>query len=354
MTRNYPYAVIISISLMGCLTEIDFEDKGKATTISGVLTNDTASREIFVTRADGISNEGQPMQASGVVFKNGNVDVELIQKEIGVLSLPPSFEVEEGAIYYVEIITPDNQVYQSIPQKVPPKHKTDSISFQIVEKEASINTTGEIVNNYFVDFFAHVTLPDPKDTVYYKWQIDQSWNFVSEARICYKIRNERANEVALLSSNGRLAGPFKVRIASQEMDKSFSYKHYFNVNLFMIDKQTYEFYQKVQQLVNHSGNLYDEIPAPFKGNVFLDAGEAETVLGNIEFSAGGELLRFPIDSFMINERIDFFRVCEDTPGCGANAGPFDPCSKPHSCFDCLISPLGDTIKWDDKPNYFVD
>ena len=43
-----------------------------------------------------------------------------------------SFKIEQGATYFVEVTTPDNQVYQTIPQTVPEQSATDSISFEIV------------------------------------------------------------------------------------------------------------------------------------------------------------------------------------------------------------------------------
>ncbi len=341
--KNFIYILLLFALSMGCLTEINFDDGSEATIISGVITNSQDERSIFVTRSKGIDPEYRLLEAPGVIYKNGELEVELIQQKAGVLSVPPSFKVEAGATYYVEITTQNNQTYQSRPQEVPAKRRTDSLSFEIVQRQIGININGETIDQFFVEVFAHILIPEQEDTLYYKWQVDESWNFISDSATCYLTKNVSETPVVIQTSLGLPKGLLAIQITSEEADIDFFYKHYFNVYLHSIDEELYTYYEKVQRLTENTGTLYDEVPAPIKGNVFLSSGEDEFVAGNIEFSLV-DTLRLPIKNEDLEIRL--FNVCETDEPCIILPDIVPPCV----CRDCRKRPGFGTL----KPYYWED
>ncbi len=324
MMKNYLYILLLFFFSNSCISEIAF-DAGdqEAMVISGVMTNSIGERTIYLSRVKGLKAQSNAIDASGAIYKNGELEAELIQIRLGELAAPFSFRVEEGATYHIEITSADSQVYQSKPQLVPPKIKTDSLSFKLSSRREGFNSLGIPINIWFVDLYAHINVPAQEGTRYYKWQIDESWSFESTRWTCYLSKSVRENPAIVVSSANLARGSVPIRIASVELDDSFLFKHYFNAYLHAIDEASFEFYDKAQRLSNISGNLYDELPAPLQGNVFLSSGEDELVLGNVEFSLA-DTARLPIDYNELGRQL--FNVCNTPSPCPT----FGPCA----CVDC--------------------
>lgn len=336
------YTLAILFFSTACLTEIQFDySDEEAVVISGVITNSMDERTIFVNHSKGIEAEVSKINATGAIYKNGELDVELIPLREGELVAPIWFKVEEGATYHVEITTKDQQIYQSIPQIVPQRMRTDSLAFILSQKQKGFNNLGVPINIWLVDVYAYINIPAQSQDRYYKWHIDESWSFESEQATCYLRKSVKENPVTVISSKEVEKGLIPIRIASVELDQSFFYKHYFNAYLHSIDEASFDYYRKVHRLTNNTGSLYDEIPAPIKGNIFLSKGKTETVVGNIEFSLS-DTLRLPIENEDIE--IQLFNVCKTGSPCPPPPPPPEPIP-PCVCRNCVaLFGIGSLVK----------
>lgn len=316
--------IILFLILGSCVTEFDFEAQPHTFTIvSGVITNSLGERTIKVTRTTGLDSVVLPVECTGAVYKNGAYEAELVPLKPGELVMPLSVGIEEGATYHIEITTPD-KVYKSKPMLVSERWKTDSLSYILEERLDGFSSLGAPLKSWYVDVFAHFKLPDPGSKVrYYKWQVDEAWSIVSAANICYLSKSITENPVTIVPSYELQHGNTAVHIATAILDKSFLGKHYFNAYLHAIDKESFDFYEKAQTLINNDGKLFDEIPAPIEGNIYVDQGTHETVLGWVEFSLV-DTLRLPITRSEISLRI--FNQCDSPFPCAATG----PCE----CTNC--------------------
>lgn len=342
------YFLLILFISTSCLTEIDFDTSAETSiVVSGVITNSWDERAIFVSRSKGIETEVEKLNATGAIYKDGEYAEDLFLVRPGELFVPVWFEVEEGATYHIEIMTEDEQVYRSIPQMVQPRLQTDSLSFELNRRETGLNSQGIPISQWYVDVLAHINIPPGSSPRYYKWHIDEVWSVESQFATCYVYREEVENPIAVVTSKDLGAGLAPIRILSVELDDGFFYKHYFNAYLHSIDETSYDFYNKVRRLTANTGGLYDELPAPVKGNIFLHEGTPETVLGNVEFSLS-DTLRLAVDRREIS--VQLFNRCETAMPCPPPPPPGDP-DPPCICESCLpffgVGSLGKPLYWED-------
>lgn len=317
----------VLLLLVGCVSEVDLglEPQGY-TVISGVVTNSFFERNIHVTFHEGLEVEGKRIAATGKVFKNGQFETDLIPFGFGLLTFPISFHLEEGATYEVEISTAGGRTYRSLPQRILPRLQADSISFRTETLVVGKDHRGNALFDRFVTIYAHVNLPDTTGGHrYFRWQADESWSFTEVPNLsdstdviktCYPRLGVEAHPSTLMSTENLQPGPLTIKVAQRALDESFLETHYFSAYLHSITRESYDFYQRAEQLIQNSGTLFDQVPAPVKGNVYNVHDAEDLVYGFVEFSQA-DTIRLKI----LNEDIGIFIN--------------DPCKAPEPCPDVL-------------------
>lgn len=322
---------LLGFALGGCVSEIDFElSDSSFVIIDGVITNSADERRIFVRKRRGERTEEIRSGLSGKLFKNGNFLIDLLPDD-NALIVPAGVLIEVGASYHIEVNIGEEESYFTLPQKVMPALKTDSLSFDLENKPIEPTPNGFQQSAFFVNLYAHITVPEvQEDKVYYRWQVDESWNFRERPssnpfhtpKTCYFSRNFRLNESTIFQGNDLAAGPVTVLIDDTPFGEAFISRHYFSAYTHSITEEAYIFYEKVRNSNQQQGDLFQEVPAPIPGNIRSVDGTG-SVLGFVEFSIA-DTLRIAVTAGELNRPI--FLECEE--------GSFG--SAP--CFDCLLKP----------------
>lgn len=347
----FPFFVLVFM-ISACVTEFAFEEEVENfVVVDGVISNSLDERRITVSKTTGISSLPQRLEASGNVYRDGELWAALQVDSIGELSLEPNYLLEEGRSYYVEISTEDGNIYRSFPQIVQPKASTDSISFQLVEKIEGFSFNGNPISKPFIDVYAHLTIATPaagKLGPNYKYQVSESW-LVEEKYdsienptpiFCYPEVGVSAFPVNVVKSEDASPGQsIQVLAASRLLDESFLHKHYFNLYLHTVDFRAIDFYEKASSLSVDRGTLYDEVPGRLEGNIKNVNDEDDFVLGYVEFSLA-DTSRILIDVSQINYQL--YKYCEDyTTDCRNYPTPCFACVEgrlvrisPCICYEC--------------------
>ncbi|MEM6803022.1 MAG: DUF4249 family protein [Bacteroidota bacterium] len=287
------FLVVVGICLLGlsaCVTQIDTPVAIEPQlVINGSFNNSAGQRRVRVLLVEDLDGRGQVLDATGSIYKNGQLSAELVKKANGDLELPEGYMIEEGAEYFVEVVTNGDQVYRSIPQVVPQKLETEEVTWEVTEDIDRPTFRGDPIIRSTIEFFAHVTLPDAEvEKRYYRWVLDESWNYkespISDTT-CYLSNPITEYSASLLTNASNLltVGEARKSIVVRDFDNSFAEIHYINVYLHSLDARTYEFYEKSERLTSGTGTIYDEVPGPFRGNVSNTANPEEVVLGWVEF-----------------------------------------------------------------------
>lgn len=346
------FALLLAV-FAGCVTKLDnplaLEPQ---LVINGVFNNSEGQRQLAILLVEDLDGEGQRVEASANIYKDGQLSAELIKNAEGNLELPQDYVIEEGAEYFIEVLTDEGKIYRSPPQVVAPKLKAEEISWEVTEdiEEQRFSRTPAIIRST-IQFFAHATLPDPEvEKRYYRFVVDESWNFIespasslmdSVSNTCYLNTQITDFPASLLTNASSLleAGEVRKMVALRDFDNSFAEIHYFNVYTHSLDAKTFEFYQKSERLTSGTGTIYDEVPGPFRGNVSNVDDPEEVVLGWVEFFVS-DTLRLRTTGTMFRElRFTVPTQCDQT---GNNPGPCPPQIPPPGgglppacqCLDC--------------------
>lgn len=344
--------VLLLAVFAGCVTQLEnplaLEPQ---LVISGTFNNSAGQRQLTVQLVDDLDGNGQKLDATASIYKDGQLSVDLIKNASGDLELPADYVIEEGAEYFVEVMTNGDQVYRSPPQVVAPKLQAEEISWEVTEdiEQQRFSRTPAIIRST-IKFFAHATLPDPEvEKRYYRFTVDESWNFIESPasggmdtvqNICYLNTQITDFPASLLTNSSNLLQEGEVRkeIALRDFDNSFAEIHYFNVYTHSLDAKTFEFYEKSERLTSGTGTIYDEVPGPFRGNVSNIGDPEEVVLGWVEFFLA-DTLRLRTEGQMFRElRLTVPDQCNQT----GEAGPCPPQIPPPGgglppacqCLDC--------------------
>lgn len=340
--------LILGVSLLGlsaCVTQLDNPlELQPQLVINGVFNNSAGQRQVSVLLVNDLDGNGQKLDATGSIYKDGQLSADLISNGNGDLELPEGYMIEAGAEYFIELVTNGNKVYRSIPQVVAPKYETEEISWEVVEDVDRPFFRGDPIVRSTIEFFAHVNLPDAEvDKRFYRWVVDESWDFhespISDT-ICYLSKSVSDYSASLLTNASNLlqVGQARKSVAIRDFDNSFAETHYFNVYLHSLDARTYEFYAKSERLTSGTGTIYDEVPGPFRGNISNIDDPEEVVLGWVEFFLADTLrARLSGDDF----RAQNFFVSTQCNQTGA-PGPCPPqitppgggLPPPCQCLDC--------------------
>ncbi|MEM7655552.1 MAG: DUF4249 family protein [Bacteroidota bacterium] len=335
------------IMAAGCISELDVQLEQTAfIAINGVISNSPEGRRILVTRQQGTAAQGPIVASVGEVYKDGTLEAELQVGNEGELLLPDGFVIEEGASYHVEIRTDEGKVYHSLPQVVQPRLTVDTLTHVVEERIGGVSQTGIPIQALFVNILATVTVPaDPAASELYRWQVNEAWSRTEVTnptdpldviQKCYPTVEVEELPVTILTTDNFTPGTeLQIQVATRRIDDSFDEKHYFNVYTHGIDQRAFRFYNAAQGLIASDGNLYDEQPAPIRGNLFNVDEPEDLVLGYVEFALA-DTTRIGLYSFDLQSRRPH-RCLDFNPVCPVLFGPNgEPVIPPCKCWDCDI------------------
>ncbi|MDP4222198.1 MAG: DUF4249 domain-containing protein [Bacteroidota bacterium] len=124
---------------------------------------------------------------------------------------------------------------------------------------------------------------------YYRWDYNETWEF----RIPFPVPNNTcwiSNNSTLINikntnviSEDRI-NRFPLRYISNETDR-LSVRYSILVNQYSLNADEFDYWEKVQNVAQNVGGLYDIIPASIPGNIYCVDNPAEKILGFFSVSA---------------------------------------------------------------------
>ncbi len=337
------FSIAALFLVFACSQVIDLEtnESGGQVVIFGRITNGTSFNQISVARTGSLGQAPQPLSGAVVRIINENGEGQLLReepREPGVYSPEQrDFKGVEGTGYRLEVEVL-GEVYSTALQVMPEVIGEDRLDWELVEEE-DISTTGTTTTTHAVKVYGETSFRELPDEFYVRWGIEESYTVFGlilprswfpryTPQQCYIINDLSEQETFLLDGT-KIRTPELGRqlFATRPIDRSFGVKHYFNLIHFAINKQTYDYWSKVNNLTTRVGSIFDTPPAPVPGNI-VSTNPDEDVLGFFEVVS--------IDTarmFLTNNDI---RVFWDDP-CELNGEEWLPVfTVPIECVICLI------------------
>lgn len=330
--------LFLLLGLLGCLTPIDFPaDTGEQRiVIMGQVSNLIDQNIVQV----GITAKTQRLpfpikEATVSLFEehtNASYYYQESQSKPGDYVLE-GFSGHPGSTYYLNVVLPTGETYQSQPERMP---FTSGTIFSHKEFVIETVTDNESVRSEktLIKIYANSLLPDSPEDIYLKWSVEEVFALVPTAfpggfgntpGTCYITQNADPQRIALFNGGEvTVVNVNNILVTNRIIDYSFFSRHYFTTYQSSITKEAYDYWNKVNALVNQVGSIFDTPPAEITGNLVNIKDSDEKVLGYFQ---------------AINQTYDrFFVVKADLPfpilwqDCSYTNTVKD---YPTRCFNCL-------------------
>ncbi len=231
-----------------------------------------------------------------------NVRVELTDldrgiSETAVVTAPGEYEVpgelvqgRPGGTYQLQVeLRGEGKTFLSEPQTMPEFVATDSAYFSF-KRRTLFTDGGADFKKWFIDVLVDSGFPQTEAPFYLRWDVDEVFSFINVIPgpfptyiDCYIQTWPEQRGFVLLNGEdfegGQLTGQL---LASKLIDHTFEERHYFNINQYSLNREAFEYWQQVSQMVNQTGSIFDIPPAPIRGNLHNPDNPDELVLGFFE------------------------------------------------------------------------
>ena len=354
------FCVICNGLLFSCFDEISFkssEDQFENLVIQGKLIKGNPS--IVSVRINELSDfigfeTPVPVDVSSVSLLDENQNtVELALSEPGLFQLeipedPSGFVIQSGHAYQIQVVTATGEIYESALDPLLPVPQVSSMNVELIDRE-EINETGGIQVKSYLKFYINTPLAvasNPQNS-FLKWEMEGCFRFIetlplfpptASAKTCYITEALNLDKINVFNGEASsLANLTEHPLIEIKVSHRFARGYYLTVHQQSLSEQAFEYWNKVSQIVERTGSIFEPAPGKIQGNISNPNNPEEEVFGYFYTSIQDTFYLF-VPPEVANS---------PTPFC---PGPDDGIPIPDECYSCLTWP-NSTL---DKPAYWED
>lgn len=353
----------------GCTIEFDpgNDNNQKMLVVEGMITNQNRINRIRLSQSTQTGMPVIPEAVTGAIVtitdENG-INTTLTESHDGIYSTDSTeFIGRVGGSYSLNIKI-GNVSYGTDFIEMKPVPPINSLYYEKVVITASKDT------NYIEEGCKiYVDTYDPSgECLYYRWDYFETWEyhipFNVTNRICYV--TELSDEILIKNtspySQARIS-EYPILFISNKSDR-LNETYSILVNQYSITGSEYSFWERIRNISQNVGNLYDIIPMAIPGNIRCNSDPGEQVLGYFSVSAVSQKRLFIHDKFYGLPYLYFYCATDtlsgNLPETGLNTEfwvledngneipPFWVISTLKECADC--SARGTSV----RPSYWID
>jgi len=307
------FLLLIHSCIVQFIPETD-EDK-ELLVVEGIITDQPGPNTIKLSKSMplGKKNVAKPVKGCIVTISDdlGNY-YSLTEKPFGTYTTNPAvFTGAVGRTYTLHINTNtayNNQTYESLPMELKPVPPIDSIYYEkkIIEDREGL---WQPVDGCQIYLNTH----DPNNYCkYYRWEYDETWEFrlpysAPENRICWLSGNSEKINIKNTSVLGEdRINRYPLCFITNATDR-LKVRYSMLVNQYSLNEDEFLYWEKLQNLSEEVGGLYDITPSAIPSNIWCVEDPNEKVLGYFSVSAISSKRLFIKDYF--NGIIDLYSEC---------------------------------------------
>jgi len=290
MLRFASFKSVAAIFLLSaCITPIDFKvaNRGGIVIISASLSTFQEPQKLMISVTTIPNRPPIPISdATAFLFDDQGSRIRYQSLGNGTYTLPEGVNAMPGVSYILEVSLADGGFYRSSVEAVPSIVGADDTSFKIASKSIT-DAEGSVITSNQVELYSNVTLPS--EGLFLYWAVDEAYIIVptdfpdpfnSIPPSCFVTGNADPQKITLFNGTEiRTTEINSLLLASREIDKSFLTRHTFLIKQNSISFDSYEYFRKVNLLVNQTGSIFDAPPASIVGNIKSINSPYEEVLG---------------------------------------------------------------------------
>jgi hypothetical protein len=287
----------------GCTTRFipDVDENKEVLVVEGMITDQNRVNKIKLTRSLPLGKIIAPKPVKGAIVTitddKGPVTT-LKEGPIGTYSTDStSFRGKIGHRYYLSIRI-GGTLYSTVYTEMKPVPPIDSVYYEKV----NIPQTG--IFSFVVEGCRiYVDSHDPSgNCLYYRWNFSETWEFrlpwPVPNNICWK--TETSDKILIKSTAAYSQAKvtrFPLTFINNSTDR-LNVRYSVLVNQYSLTEAEYNFWEKVKNISENVGSLYDISPMSIRGNVNCVTNPDEPVLGYFSVSAVEQKRLFIKDTFL--------------------------------------------------------
>ncbi|MEO0339149.1 MAG: DUF4249 domain-containing protein [Bacteroidota bacterium] len=295
MRKNIGFFILL-ICFASCIDPIEFETErvGGELVIDGMFTNEPVTQTVKVGRAAFRARIPIEVSNARVRIYNGDGDFADYQENMenrGTYELPAGvMPAVIGQSYYLEVITPDDEVYVSTPEIMPSQPGTLDTIYYEFGTERTVDENAIISEDQVIRIFGDVDLSQAPDEPYFlRWDVEEVYllsptdfpdpfGFIPPP--CYVSVFTTAADLLLYDGTNKTPTVLDgIPLGQQVVDRAFVEKHFFSVFQRSLSPEAFEYFDRVDQILNTGGNIFDTPPAPIPGNFTNTSNPEDIALG---------------------------------------------------------------------------
>lgn len=362
--------------ITSCIAQFvpEINEEKQLLVVQGLITDQPGNNIVRLSKSlpVGLKSAARPLSKCIVTLSDdtGN-NVVFSETVSGTYVPPPLFHGVVGRSYtlHINTNTDSNSLnYESFPVELKPVPPIDSIYYEkTVIEQPYDNFRG--INGCQIYLDTH----DPENNCrYYRWEYSETWalrlNFDVPNHLCWISGNSKnifIQSTAAISED--LIKRLPVTYISNVTDR-LKTKYSISVNQYSMNEDEYNYWDKLQRLIEQTGGLYDLVPSSIPSNLWCVEIPEDKVLGYFSVSAVSSKRIFIKDTF--EGIIDPYSDCVsstlvggadyieglgitvwtlfDTPASPFSSPRFRVFTRTRGCADCTVR--GTNIKplfWED-------
>ncbi|NSW94037.1 MAG: DUF4249 domain-containing protein, partial [Bacteroidales bacterium] len=298
--RILKYSVLILIVLLsaGCITEFvpEIEEETDMLVVEGMITDQIEPYTIVLSRSLPLAQKKTPVRTpvrgcTVIVSDDKGNNFPFIETSPGTYkSYSENFRGIPGRKYKLFIRTnnpsSENYTYESPMVEMKPVPPIDTLFYEKVVIKEGAGNLPPAEEGCQVYLETH----DPQNLCkYYRWTYNETWEFNLPYTVtnwqCWLSNNSNTINIkntSVLAEN-RISR-YPVKFISNETDR-LKVKYSMLVNQYSLNESEYAFWEKLQNISQDVGSLYDITPASIAGNVYCVEDPSIPVLGYFSVSA---------------------------------------------------------------------
>lgn len=280
---------LFSIVTVSCIDRLDFvgnTNEGELV-IYGLLTDIDGKQVVNISRtsSSALAPRGVPNAIVTLLVDSGE-RIEYFNVGTGDYELT-GFKAVDGKSYAVEVILED-QTYRSDFEKMPSIVAEDKLSFTFGNEPFRTESTEPVFT-----LFNQTKLPETSEQVFLRWQVEETYLWERTWLPCIGlcppppdncfisdiVQPERINLFDGSNTNTRNSS---FVLGQRSVDNSFISIFYLTVTQLSINREAYNYWERIKIIISNQGSLFDIPPAPVFGNIFNTKNPEERVLGYFE------------------------------------------------------------------------
>lgn len=344
------YTLVLLLALANCVRETDFsQDNTDPNTlvVSGAFSDGTGPHVLRLTRPGGVKRQFfEPVAGAQATLSDEKTGARYEYEEITPPDGSPMYyqltQVQgiPGHVYTLEIRLPGGETYRSRPQTMPERIEADSAAVR-GEWYTTVNANGKIVKEPYAYVYVHTTAPNINAGRYLRWDAESVHIFNELQKIYFPIPPPQKQcfipsrlsdqQVSLADLSAYQPG---AQITEQVGKRiiNFAFEDRVGICVYQrsIDRDAYEYWKKIGQLIEPSGTILDVPPARVTGNVENLTQPNRPALGYFEVSAIDTVRVFTRNGLLGDEFL-----LQVNPYCDYDWWKWPPVNHPE-CDNCLL------------------